>query len=176
MAEITRIYGSRTSAESAVNALRAAGFTDDVVKLAPYAAYHSHWMVGVRAPFGTGQAATTILDEHHPVAALTSGDRSPDVDTIARLSAWKSPGAISQLSGYQSPGAISGLSGYKSPGAVSRLSAHTAPGVISRLSAWKSPGAITRLSSTPAIGAVGRLSNGWYFSNLLGLPLLVSRE
>jgi hypothetical protein len=173
MAEIIRIYGSRTSAESAVTALRSAGFTDELVRLTPYAAHQSHWMVGVRAPFGSGQAATTILDEHHPIGSFTSRDHSPDVDAIARLSAPKSPGAISQLSGYKSPGAISRLSSYRSPGSISRLSGHTSPGAISRLSGWTSPGAIARLSSPPALGSVARLSNGWYFSNLLGLPLLI---
>jgi len=173
MAEITRIYGSRASAEAAVHQLRAAGFTDDMVKFTPYAAHHNHWAVGVRAPWGSGHAATTILDEHHPVAAFASRDHSPNVGSIARLSAPKSPGAISELSGYKSPGAISSLSASKSPGAISRLSGYTAPGAISRLSRGSAPGAIAKLSSAPSTGAVSRLSNGWYFSSLFGLPLLV---
>ena len=173
MAEITRLYSSSASAEAAAHQLRSAGFTDDVVRLTPYAANHGHWAVAVRAPFGSGHAAENILDQHHPVAAFASSDHSPDVGSIARLSAWKSPGAISELSGYKSPGAISRLSAYKAPGAISRLSAYTAPGAISRLSRGSSPGAIAKLSSAPSTGAVSRLSNGWYFSSLLGLPLLV---
>jgi hypothetical protein len=140
MAEITRVYGSRASAEAAVKQLQMAGFSDDGIRLAPYAAQSGHFTVGVRAPFGTGQTATIILDEHRPLAAFTTYDRSPEVEQISRLSAWKSPGAISRLSARQSPGVIS------------------------------------QLSKTTATGAIGRLSRGWFFSSLLGLPLLLRRE
>jgi hypothetical protein len=160
MGEITRIYGSYDSAHAAASSLLRAGFAEDLIRIDRYSTDSNQWSVGIRAYYGTGQAATRILDDHNPVGGLYTPDRSPGLELIARLSAWKSPGLISQLSAYTAPGSISRLSRRKSPGAITRLSARSSPGAISRLSGWKSPGAISRLSGWKSPGAISRLS-GW---------------
>ena len=136
MGEITRICDSHESAHAAVSSLLRAGFAKDLIRIDRYSTDSGQWSVGIRAYYGTGQAATRILDEHNPVGGLYTADRSPGLELIAQLSSWKPPGLIAQLSGYTAPASISRLSRRKSPGAISALSG------------WKSPGAISELSRT----------------------------
>lgn len=131
MAEIARVYASRDSAQTAVSSLLRAGFSEDSIVVTQYPAQHGHWSVSVHARFGSGQAATDVLEANHPSRAMEVRNPSPELEQISRLSAWKSPRAISTLSGPKSPASISRLSGWKSPGAISRLSGHKSPGAIS---------------------------------------------
>jgi hypothetical protein len=105
-----------------------------------------------------------------------ASERSPELESISRLSGPVNPGAISELSSPKSPGAVASLSGWKSPGAISRLSGRKSPGAISRLSGPKSPGAIAALSRPRTVGSIGSLSAGFYVSKLFGLPLLTRSQ
>jgi hypothetical protein len=178
MLKITRAYHTAENAELAVKRLKLEGFTDNLITSSPPGAQERRWMVSICPPFGMGGVATEILDRFNPVGAsvLHQRDPEPGLESISRLSAYKSPGAISSLSRSRSPGAISALSRSRSPVAISTLSRWKSPGAISRLSRPKSPGAISRLSKSSPPHAVSRLSAGWYFSNLIGLPLLTRSQ
>ncbi len=178
MHEISRLYLSAENAERAVTQLRWEGFTDDLITFTPPVAHERRWQVTIRPPFGMGRVATEALDRFSPVGSsvVYERERSRELELIARLSGYKSPGAISSLSRHKSPGAISTLSRRRSPGAISTLSRSKPPGAIARLSRSKSPGAISRLSAASSAGAISRLSAGWYFSNLFGLPLLTRSQ
>jgi hypothetical protein len=181
MTAITRTYASADNAARAVKRLKAEGFTDDLMTLSgpgASAATEPRWTVSVRPPFGMGRTATELMDRFEPVAGPVSYERDPDPDlqSISRLSRSVSPGAIAELSRCKPTGAISSLSRAKSPGAISRLSRSRSPGSVARLSRTKPPGAISRLSRASHSGSIAALSAGWYFSKLLGLPLLTKSQ
>jgi hypothetical protein len=188
MSETTRTYDTARKAEAAAQGLKSAGFDGDSITVTAAAgpapvgpapdSPQPLWAVRVRAPFGHGEAAATILDGFGPLASATSRGHAGDVDVgaISRLSGPVSPGAVSKFSRRVSPGAISGLSRSRPPGAIAKLSRPRPVGAISSLSRRRPPGAIARLSRPAASGAISRLSSGWYFSKLFGLPLLTRSQ
>jgi hypothetical protein len=165
MAEIIRSYGSAESAQSAVKKLHAAGFTDAAI---------TAYSVGVRPPYGFGEAAEDILEAFGPIGSGLPSERDlePGLAAISELSKTPSPGAISALSGPIPAGSISGLSGRRSPGSISSLSRTKPSAAISSLSGRRSPGAISRLSQSSRSASISSLSAGWSLSGMLGLPLL----
>jgi hypothetical protein len=177
MTEITSHYDSAAGAENTIKALVRQGFLPEQMTARSPGAQELHWVVSIRPPFGMGRLAEEIMGRYSPLHSVQRNERVRDegLEAIARLSGPVSPGAISRLSRHVAPGSISALSGHKSPGAISSLSGHKSPGAIARLSGPKSPGAISQLSGPKSPGAISRLSAGWYFSDLLGLPLLSSR-
>jgi hypothetical protein len=159
---ITRIYGKAEHAEAAIQKLKSAGFADDSITWSKVvgsgarpagAPHHDQWSVSVRAPFGSGQAATEALDAFGPIGAV-----GHETNDLSLLSGHTSPGAISRLSGPVFSGPISELSKRKSPGSISKLSGPTSSGAISRLSGRVSAGSISRLSGRKSPGAISRLS------------------
>jgi hypothetical protein len=178
MIKYTRRYSTAENAERTVSALRSADFGDDVITFSGPATVERFWTVSVQAPFGMGRPAIEILDKFDPIEYPHPRDRvrDPGLDLISELSKDPPPGAIPSLSRRISAGAISKLSGPVGPGAISRLSRPVPPGPVATLSRRVSPGAISRLSRPVTAGAVSSLSSGWYFSNLLGLPLLTRSQ
>jgi|GEM_PF-4894027 hypothetical protein len=165
MAEIIRSYGTAESAQNAVKKLHAAGFTD--AKITAYA-------VGVKPPYGFGEAAEDILETFGPIGSGLPSERDlePGLAAISELSKTPSPGAISALSGPVSVGSISSLSGRRSPGSISSLSRTRPSAAISSLSGRRSSATISRLSQSSRSDSISSLSAGWSLSGMLGLPLL----
>jgi hypothetical protein len=165
MAEIIRSYGSAESAQAAVKKLHAAGFTDAAITM---------YAVGVRPPYGFGEAAAKILDASGAIDSGAPSDRNldPTLAAISELSKTPSPGYISALSAPIPPGSISSLSGRRSPGSISSLSQTRRSAAISSLSGRRSAGSVARLSGPTRSGSISSLSSGWSFSGLFGLPLL----